>query len=98
MRIAINGVSLDTEDIYDITPIKRFNYISADPIDINRSDGYLVFRICLLDRAPIKITKTDSPSSKYTSNKSALELITEFRQTIIDEWNKNPSKIPTFNL
>ena len=29
---------------------------------------------------------------------NGVSLDTEFRQTIIDEWNKNPSKIPTFNL
>lgn len=98
MKIAVNGVRIDTEDIYDITSIKRFDYYTKNCLNLQDTGGYLSFKILLYDKPDLVIVKSDNKSSKCLNNKSVLELITEFRKLIIDEWNKNPSKIPTFNL
>lgn len=86
MKIAINGSIIETENIYEITPINQIR---------SQYKNHFGFEIRIFNNElPISINKVALDEQEITVISDAL---TKVREGIIALWSNNQSKIPQIN-
>lgn len=109
MLIAVNGNIINTENIYNITPIEGDCCWSSN-MTSGLSHSNFLFAICLFNDKNI-LVGTDISSSegedwwntgKFEDYISILnkhkKRLSKFRDSIIEAWGDNQSKIPNFDF